>query len=236
MTQRIIHIDSPLFVREEDLKDREDISDIFDRKAPLTLEIGCGTGDFLLQLARRQPGMNFLGNDIYNKGCYKTCRKADQAGVDNIRVIRMEARHLLGTHIRRESLQAVYINCPDPWPKKRHRRRRLVNRDFLKLLLYCLSPGGRFFFCTDFADYAEGVAELFPYQGFRNQLPEPFVNELEDYPSSKYMQRFRQEGLPLYFMVQRKDPEHRLEHLEPPLVPSPFRYPAFKKETWAKAT
>ncbi|MBN2426765.1 MAG: tRNA (guanosine(46)-N7)-methyltransferase TrmB [Deltaproteobacteria bacterium] len=236
MTQRMIHIDSPLFVREERLKDGEDVTSIFDRQGPLALEIGCGTGDFLLQMARLHPEVNFLGTDIYNKGCYKTCRKADLAGVQNIRVVRMEARHLLSNHIRRESLQAVYINCPDPWPKKRHRRRRLINSDFLQLLLYCLSPGGRFYFCTDFADYAQGVAELFPCQGFRNQLPEPFVNHLEGYPSSKYMERFRREDLPLYFMVQSKDREYRLEYLEPPPVPSPFRKPAEQRGIWAETT
>jgi len=236
MIQRIIHIDSPLFVGEGELENQQDVAAVFNRKAPLALEIGCGTGDFLLQLAIRQPEINFLGTDIYNKGCYKTCRKADRAGLDNIRILRMEARHLLSNHVRRESLEAVYINCPDPWPKKRHRRRRLVNGDFLNLLLYCLKPGGRFFFCTDFADYAEGVANLFPCPGFRNQLSEPFVHDLEGYPSSKYMERFRLEGLPLFFMVQRKDPGYQLDYLEPPRVPSPFHYPAFKKETWAKAT
>jgi tRNA (guanine-N7-)-methyltransferase len=236
MTQRMIHIDSPFFVQEETLKTLENISEIFDREAPLALEIGCGTGGFVLQLAQKQPETNFLAIDIYNKGCYKTCRKADLNAVSNIRVLRMEARHLLNHYIRPESLGAVYINCPDPWPKKRHRRRRLVNGDFLKLLLYCLRPGGQLYFCTDFTEYAEEVAELFPFQGFQNQLPEAFVHELEDYPRSKYMQRFQGQGLPLYFMVQRKDPHYYLESLDPPVVQTPFRIPTQRQETWAKAT
>jgi tRNA (guanine-N7-)-methyltransferase len=148
----------------------------------------------------------------------------------------MEARHLISCYIRAESLQAVYINCPDPWPKKRHRRRRLVNGDFLELLLYCLNPGGDFYFCTDFADYAREVAELFPCTGFQNQLRESFVHHLEGYPLSKYMERFQSEGLPLYFMVQRKDPGFCLGNRQPPQVQTPFRNPTLRKDTWAKAT
>lgn len=223
MTQRIIPIESPLFVREQSLEPGQDIRTLFPRETHLALEIGCGTGDFLVEQARRRPDVNFIGADIYNKGCYKTCRKADMAAMTHIRVLRMEACHLLTNHIPRESLDTVYINCPDPWPKKRHRRRRLVNVHFLKLLSYGMKPNGRFYFCTDFEDYALDVATLFPLPGFLNMLPQPFVHELEDYPASKYMQRFREAGLPLYYMVQRRDPDYQPEVSAPPPVPSPFR-------------
>lgn len=234
MTQRIIEIDSPFYVREEKLSDLKDISGLFGSKAPLALEIGCGNGDFIVQLAQARPEENLLAIDIYNKGCYKTCRKTERTGAVNIRVLRLEARYFISRYIGPEQLSSIYINCPDPWPKKRHRRRRLVNREFLELLLYCLSPGGQFYFCTDVADYAEEVTELFPYKGFQNQLPTAFAHHLEDYPYSKYMQRFQEQGLPLYFMVQRKDPACRLATLTPPPVHIPLRGPHQGPETWAK--
>jgi len=206
MTQRIIAIDSPTFLRESDLVAGADIADSFPVRRPLALEIGCGTGHFLIEMARRYPERNFLGIDIYNKGCYKTCNKVDECQLPNVRVMRVEARYLLAHHLRRESLQAVYINCPDPWPKKRHRNRRLVNADFLNGLLHFLQPGGDLYFSTDFTDYATDVAELIPQlTGYHNQLPTPYTTELAGYPISKYMRRFLDRGQPIHFVhLQRR--------------------------------
>jgi tRNA (guanine-N7-)-methyltransferase len=206
--QRVIPIRSPGFIPVERLPLPCVGSAVFGRSAPLALEIGCGTGHFILERARQQPETDFLAIDIYNKGCLKTCRKLDAAGIDNVRVLRIEARELLGSAIPDETLQAIYINCPDPWPKQRHRERRLINREFLILALRRLIPGGELFFSSDQRDYAEQVAAaLAAIPAFSNQLPAPFVNVLPGYPLSKYMRRFLDQGLPMHFVHARRDPE-----------------------------
>ncbi|NLC71408.1 MAG: tRNA (guanosine(46)-N7)-methyltransferase TrmB [Desulfuromonadaceae bacterium] len=202
--QRVIPIESPSFISEEKLQQAGNPALLFAEPRPLAMEIGCGTGDFIIQMARQRPDLNFLAIDIYNKGCLKTCRKIDEHRLANVRVLRMEARYLLTRFLEPETLQALYINCPDPWPKKRHQQRRLVNRDFLDLVGHFLAPQGEFVFCTDFADYARQVAELFPLPGFDNCLGEASASHLEGYPFSKYMRKFRESGLPLHFIHHRK--------------------------------
>ncbi|AMV71327.1 tRNA (guanosine(46)-N7)-methyltransferase TrmB [Desulfuromonas sp. DDH964] len=224
MTQRIIPIDSALFVPEEVLATSADLSGLFSRKAPLELEIGCGIGDFILQLAREKPESNFLAIDIYNKGCLKTCRRLEKEGLDNVRVLRLEARYLLVHFCKPGELAAIYINCPDPWPKKRHRKRRLVNRDFLQTLLYHLAPTGELFFSSDIADYAAEVAEqIATLPGFRNRLPAPVVTDLPGYPRSKYMRRFLEHGQPIHFLHAYRDPCWLADPAELPAVQTGFR-------------
>ena len=224
MTQRIIEISSPAFVRRAQLNNLEDLSKLFAQQQPLALEIGCGTGHFVVTMAERHPEINFLAIDIYNKGCFKTCKKADALGLTNVRVMRIEARHLLENYLDKESLTTVYINCPDPWPKKRHRNRRLVNLDFLQSLLHYLKPDGSLYFSTDVPDYAEQVAGLIQGEGsYHNVLSTPWVTDLPDYPISKYMQRFLDRGQPIHYMHLKRCQNLNLEMLPEPLLASGFR-------------
>lgn len=219
--QRVIPIESPRFLPADLAEAPIDWLKIFGRSAPLAVEIGCGTGHFLLQRALQQPEIDFVGIDIYNKGCLKTCKKLDAAGIANVRVMRVEARTLLQQGLSAGSLQALYINCPDPWPKKRHRQRRLVNRDFLELARYTLAPGGDLFFSSDTRDYAEDVAAAFAaLPGYRNQLDAPLLHALPGYPLSKYMRRFLGQGLPIHFIHQRREPGFPYE---PPAALEPLR-------------
>jgi len=224
MTQRIIPIESPLFVPEASLPAAGGLGALFPRRAPLALEIGCGIGDFILQRARQQPETNFLAIDIYNKGCLKTCRRLEQAGLDNVRVVRTEARYLLSHCCAPGELAAVYINCPDPWPKKRHRKRRLVNREFLQSLLFYLEPGANFYFSSDIADYAEEVAEqMTTLPAFRNGLAVAVARDLPGYPLSKYMRRFLDLGQPIHFVHARRDRAWQADPAELPPVAAGFR-------------
>jgi tRNA (guanine-N7-)-methyltransferase len=215
--QRVIPITSARFIPAERLSGPFDPSAVFGRRAPLALEVGCGTGHFILERARQQPEIDFLAIDIYNKGCLKTCRKLDAAGINNVRVLRIEARELLAKFMPAAALQAIYVNCPDPWPKQRHRERRLVNRDFLVLAGHRLAAGGEFFFSSDQHDYVEQVAALLTgLPAFRNQLTVPFADTLPGYPLSKYMRRFLVQGLPVHFIHARRDPAVALPPLAPP--------------------
>ncbi|GAB4181705.1 MAG: tRNA (guanosine(46)-N7)-methyltransferase TrmB [Geothermobacteraceae bacterium] len=223
MTQRMIFIESPVFAREPELKSGG-LAGLFPRSAPLALEIGCGIGDFIIQEAARRPEWNFVAIDIFNKGCLKTCSRVEKAGLTNVRVLRAEARWLLNHFVPREGLQAVYINCPDPWPKKRHRGRRLVSRTFLELLRCYLAPDAHFWFATDFRDYAEMVAEILPnVEGYLPQSSSPFTTDLGDYPVSKYMRRFLDAGQPIYLFHYRRAKQLSSDMLEPPGLEPGFR-------------
>jgi tRNA (guanine-N7-)-methyltransferase len=205
MTQRMKEITSSVFVSAERLAAVGELSALFAQRRPLALEIGCGIGDFIVQRAAQQPQLNFLAVDIFNQGCLKTCRRIDGAALDNVLVARAEARSLLSSYGRPGELAAVYINCPDPWPKKRHHRRRLLGGDFLRLLHACLQPGGDLYFSTDFAAYAEAVAALLAgLPDWDNCLEGPWAASLPDYPASKYQLRFLDQGLPVFYFHRRK--------------------------------
>lgn len=206
MTQSFIHIESPRYLRAESLAMPCDWEAVFGNPNPLALEIGCGIGDFIAKTATEQPDTNFIAIDFYNKGCYKTCRRIDSGGLTNVRVLREEARQFIAERIPKGSLCAVYINCPDPWPKKKHRKRRLVNRPFMEFLADYLAPGADFFFATDFDDYGADVAGMMAgLEGFTNQLaPDLFRHEMDFYHLSKYMRKFLAEGKKIYFVHYKK--------------------------------
>lgn len=207
MTQSFIHIESANYLRAEELPTPIDWSTLFGNDNPLALEIGCGIGDFIVSTAADNPDRNFIAIDFYNKGCWKTCRRIDRAGLTNVRVLRVEARWFITELIPLGSLTAVYINCPDPWPKKKHRKRRLVNRQFMEFLREYLAPGAEFYFATDFDDYGIDVARILEeLEGFANQLaPDLYRHELTDYHLSKYMNKFMAEGKKIYFIHYRKN-------------------------------
>jgi len=143
--------------------------------------------------------------DYYNKGCLKTCKRADKAALDNLRVVRDEARSFMDRCIPAGSLRAVIINCPDPWPKLRHRKRRLVNAEFVSYLAAFMLRGADLYFATDFVDYGLDVAGMMPdVAGFENVLvPDLFRHYLEGYPLSKYMLKFMAEGKQIYYVHYR---------------------------------
>ena len=204
--QSMIHIYSPHYITAETLAGITDWQPVFGNDGPLALEIGCGIGDFVVKTAADAPAINFIAIDYYNKGCLKTCRRLERHELSNVKVLRVEARQFIAEHVAKGSLSAIYINCPDPWPKKRHRKRRLVNRQFMEFLLQYLVPGGEFTFATDFADYGLDVAGMLPgVEGLENCLaPDLYRNELPGYHLSKYMLKFLAEGHRIYFMRYRK--------------------------------
>jgi len=221
MSQRMTLITSPVFVPEAQLKKAGSFAALFADQNPLNLEIGCGIGDFVIQVAARHPEQNFIAIDIFNQGCRQTCSRIEESGLTNIRMMRIEARYLMHHYLGKSSLQTIYINCPDPWPKKRHRKRRLLNKEFLNLALYCLKEGGILNFTTDFVDYGEATGELLASdQRFSNRHATPYTHELDEYPTSKYMRRFLDQGQPIYFCSYQK--KEALD-IPPPKLKKGFR-------------
>ena len=206
MTQSFIHIESASYLLTEELVKPIEWSAIFGNDNPLALEIGCGIGDFIVKTAADHPDWNFIAIDFYNKGCWKSCRRIDRAGLKNVRVLRVEARSFIAELITKESLAAIYINCPDPWPKKKHRKRRLVNLQFMEFLRDYMAPDAEFYFATDFDDYGIDVADMLTgLEGFVNRLaPDLYRHELEGYHLSKYMNKFMAEGKKIFFVHYQK--------------------------------
>lgn len=197
---------SPTFLRWEDNDPAPEWSGVFGNDNPIALEIGCGVGDFVVQMAVLHPELNFIALDFYNKGCIKTCKRVDKSGLTNVRVLRAEARSFIEACIPAGALRMVVINCPDPWPKLRHRKRRLVNSGFAAWLSSFMAPDADLYFATDFVDYGLDVAEFMAVQpGFINQLaPDTYRHKLERYPVSKYMRRFLDLGQDIYYVHYRK--------------------------------
>lgn len=197
---------SPTFIPWEDNTPAPVWNEVFANDNPLALEIGCGVGDFIVQMATLHPNINFIALDFYNKGCIKSCKRIDKSGLRNIRVLRVEARSFIDACIPPESLIMTIINCPDPWPKLRHRKRRLVNSAFVTYLSRFMRSEADFYFATDFEDYGLDVAEFMAKQlGFKNQFGiDTFRHHLENYPISKYMKRFIELGQPIYYVHYRK--------------------------------
>ncbi len=133
---------------------------LFERNAPVHLELGAGDGSFLLQYAQAHPEWNFLGVERLLGRLKKIDRKGRSAGLRNLRAMRVEAAYLVRHLIPVSSLDAVHIYFPDPWPKKKHHKNRLVQADFMKTLHRSLTPGGCLHMRTDNVPYFNHMLEV----------------------------------------------------------------------------
>ena len=142
---------------------------LFPRAQPLTVEIGFGSGDSLLQMAREQPENNFLGIDVYRPGAGRVLQGIVAQGLGNIRLMCHDAVEVLRENFGAESIDRLLILFPDPWPRKRHHKRRLVQAGFMELVLDRLKPGGEVHLATDWPPYLEHmIAVMAQIPGFRN--------------------------------------------------------------------
>ena len=132
-----------------------DLSQLFERRAPVTLEIGFGNGEHLLRRAGAEPDRNFLGVEVHRPGIGHLLLAAEQVGLKNLRIVAHDAVEVLEQQIGPNSLDEVQLLFPDPWPKKRHHKRRLVQPTFINLLASRLAGGGRLYIATDWQPYAE---------------------------------------------------------------------------------
>ena len=138
-----------------------DWTSVFGRRAPLALEIGGGHGEAAEQLARDFPEYNHAVMEVYPPGVGALLNKLESAGLPNVRVIRADARTALAAMFADGALHCARLFFPDPWPKKRHRKRRLINAAFVALLAQKIAPGGFAHIATDWADYAAQIRECF---------------------------------------------------------------------------
>ena len=138
-----------------------DLPSVFARHAPVVLEIGFGNGETLVQQAAESPDLDFLGVEVHEPGVGHCLIQAREAGISNLRLISHDAIDVLRAQIPLSSLHRVNIYFPDPWPKKRHHKRRLIQPGFLDLIHGRLETGGSLHIATDWANYAEHIDEVF---------------------------------------------------------------------------
>jgi tRNA (guanine-N7-)-methyltransferase len=137
-----------------------DLAALFGRRAPVTLEIGFGNGANLAAMAAAQPEQDFLGIEVHAPGVGNLLRATANAGLTNLRVLQHDAVEVLRAGIAPASLAAILVLFPDPWPKKRHHKRRLINAGFVELATSRLVPGGTLQLATDWLPYAEAMLEV----------------------------------------------------------------------------
>ncbi len=137
-----------------------DLDTLFGRHAPRVLEIGFGNGDVLVSMAARYPAQDFLGVEVHEPGVGHCLLGLERAGLTNVRLIREDAIVVLQDWLAPACLDRVNLFFPDPWPKKRHHKRRIVQPTFLALVAARLKPDGLLHMATDWAPYAEHMEEV----------------------------------------------------------------------------
>lgn len=133
---------------------------VFGDANPVELEVGIGKGRFLIDAAQRLPSHNFLGIEWAAKYLRLAHQRAQKRGLENIRFVRGDAREFVEQCVASASLAALHVYFPDPWPKKRHHKRRLFNREFLHETERVLQTGGRLWLATDHGDYFAAMLEV----------------------------------------------------------------------------
>ena len=168
-----------------------DPAGIFGNDAPIWLEVGFGGGEHLVHMAARYPGINIIGCEPFINGVAMLLGKIRAAGVGNLAVHPGDARDLMDV-LPDASVARAFLNYPDPWPKRRHHRRRFVTQDHLRPLARVLAAGAEFRVATDIPDYMRQTLEEIPQAGFAlvRHGPEPW----DDWISTRYEQKALREG------------------------------------------
>ncbi|MGH8453281.1 MAG: tRNA (guanosine(46)-N7)-methyltransferase TrmB, partial [Nevskiales bacterium] len=176
-----------------------DWNSVFGREAPRVLEIGFGNGESVLAQALARPEQDYLGIEVHRPGIGRLLARLSAQEVSNVRVVCADAVEILTQRIPPRSLNCVELYFPDPWPKTRHHKRRIVQPDFADAVARALRPGGRWLLATDWAPYAEHMREVLnAHAEFANLAADGgFVSR----PPERLLTRFEQRGLKLGHQV-----------------------------------
>ena len=172
-----------------DLPQLIDAPALFGRTAPLVLEIGFGMGHTTAEIAQARPDTDFIGVEVYTPGVGSLLRHIDTRGLRNLRIVQADAVEVLKTRIAPASLAGVHIYFPDPWPKARHHKRRLIQPPLVALLASRLAPGGYLHCATDWQHYAEQMLDVLCAEPVLCNTAEGFAPRPEWRPLTKFEQR-----------------------------------------------
>ena len=171
-----------------------DLDQLFGRAAPRALDIGAGMGETTLTLAEENPENDYLAIEVHNPGIGRLLHSIAKSGISNIRIINHDAVEVVNRQLPEESLTSIYINFPDPWPKKRHHKRRLVQPGFISRLTRLMKTEGQLYLATDSQDLAEHILAVCDAEpGLINQAgPGNFAPRPLWRPLTKFEQRAQQ--------------------------------------------
>jgi tRNA (guanine-N7-)-methyltransferase len=176
----------------------------FGREAPLVVEVGSGVGEATVALASGRPSCNVLAFEVWRPGVAETLGRLEEAGVENVRLISVDAvwsmEHLLGP----ESVTELWTFFPDPWPKKRHHRRRLVSPAFVSVAASRLLPGAVWRLATDWMDYARQMRSVLDAEPLLEDLHDGPAPRWKDRPVTRFARRARREGRPVVDLAYRR--------------------------------
>jgi len=174
--------------------ERLDASDFFNNDHPVNIEIGIGNGEFIESFAQKYPNENFIGFEVMKKIFDKAVKRVGKLETDNVRLIHYDATFFVSI-LKDESINRFFVNHPDPWPKKRHKKRRLLKTQFIQIMTDKLRKGGELYMSTDNLDYAEEIVEnLEGVKSLKCAFDTPYIKELIDYQETKYYRKFAIEG------------------------------------------
>ena len=179
---------------------RLDLVELFGRHAPLQVDLGCGDGSFLCELAGQFPEKNFLGIERLTKRVEKVRRK--MLKIENVRVLGTDALFAVRYLLPENSVGTFYLFFPDPWPKRRHRQRRIFTCEFLDSIAAALDQNGALRIATDQLDYFHQMEQLSRGHSQFEIVPSSWNDCV--LPRTKFESRFRQQGVPIYRLTLRK--------------------------------
>lgn len=184
---------------------RLDPEAVFGRRAPLVLEVGFGNGDSLLAMAENEPEKDFVGIEVHPPGVGRLIKGAGEAGLTNLRVYMADALDVLQDCIPEAGVDRFQLYFPDPWHKKKHHKRRIVQPGFVATVRRCLAQGGLFHLATDWSHYAEHMREVMEAApGFANTAESgAFVERPGFRPVTKFEQRGERRGHGVWDLLYR---------------------------------
>jgi tRNA (guanine-N7-)-methyltransferase len=183
-----------------------DLPQLFRRTAPITLEIGFGNGESLAQMAAATPERDFIGIEVHTPGVGHLLKIVGEKGLNNVRVMNTDAVEILQKRTPENSLDRVQLFFPDPWHKKKHHKRRIVQPDFVSLIASRLRSGGVFHMATDWENYAEHMAEVMEASPAFTNLSEhpPYSPRPDQRPLTKFENRGLKLGHGVWDLLYRK--------------------------------
>lgn len=176
-------------------------AEIFERPAPLHMDVGCGEGAFIVAMAKAHPEWNFLGVERLVGRVRKVCKRAVNAGVENLRAICVESAYTMERLVPAGTVSVVHVMHPDPWPKRKHHHHRLINAAFLDSVRTALVPHGELRLTTDDLDYFQQMEKVSAAHTGFEKIPWP---DDPTYPQTDFEKRFRALGLPIYRLLLKK--------------------------------
>lgn len=180
------------------------LDEVFQRQAPTILEIGFGMGETTATIAQTNPDTNYLGLEVFNAGVGALLNRIDQMDLQNIRIIQHDAVEVLEQMIEPETLAGVHLYFPDPWPKKRHHKRRLIQPPLVALLASRIQTGGYLHCATDWAHYAEQMLEVLSGEPALQNTCKGFCPRPETRPLTKFEARGLRLGHEVFDLIFTK--------------------------------